>query len=65
MKEGKKGGRRSGREEGERGEGKEAERERKEREERKIVSSDMRVGSEGRLSTKDLMLLNCGAGEDS
>ena len=25
----------------------------------------MRVGPEGRLSTKELMLLNCGAGEDS
>ena len=27
--------------------------------------TDVRVGPEGRLSTKELMLLNCGAGEDS
>ena len=27
--------------------------------------TDVRVGPQGRLSTKELMLLNCGAGEDS
>ena len=26
---------------------------------------DVRVGLEGKLSTEDLMLLNCGVGEDS
>ena len=28
-------------------------------------SMDMRVGPSGKLSTEELMLLNCGAGEDS
>ena len=30
-----------------------------------VVIKDMRVGSYRRLSTKELMLLNCGVGEDS
>ena len=30
-----------------------------------VVSMDVRVGLERKLSTKELMLLNCGVGEDS
>ena len=30
-----------------------------------VSCMDVRVGPERRLSTKELMLLNCGAGEDS
>ena len=30
-----------------------------------ILSRNMRVGPQGRLSTKELMLLNCGVGKDS
>ena len=30
-----------------------------------LTCTDVRVGPERRLSTEELMLLNCGAGEDS
>ena len=30
-----------------------------------VVSMDVRVGSERKLSAKESMLLNCGVGEDS
>ena len=30
-----------------------------------VICMDVRVGLEGKLSTEELMLLNCGAGQDS